>query len=63
MCHPICLLLLRNPDVHSHVQGHPVEDYSSIPSAIIERGFKLKLLREEELNLKTAFMMLTKGKQ
>ena len=40
-----------------------IEDYSSIPSAIIERGFKLKLFREEELNLETAFMMLTKGKQ
>ncbi|MFO1004519.1 MAG: ABC transporter ATP-binding protein [Planctomycetaceae bacterium] len=40
-----------------------VEDYSSIPSALIENGFKLKLFREEELNLETAFMMLTKGKQ
>ena len=40
-----------------------VEDYSSIPSALIESGFKLKLFREEELNLETAFMMLTKGKQ
>ena len=40
-----------------------VEDYSSIPSALIERGFKLTLFREEEVNLETAFMMLTKGKQ
>ncbi|RLS44313.1 MAG: ABC transporter ATP-binding protein [Planctomycetota bacterium] len=40
-----------------------VEDYSLIPSALIESGFKLKLFREEELNLETAFMMLTKGKQ
>ena len=40
-----------------------VEDYSALPSALIERGFKLKLFREEEVNLETAFMMLTKGKQ
>lgn len=40
-----------------------VEDYSALPSALIERGFKLKMFREEEVNLETAFMMLTKGKQ
>ena len=40
-----------------------VEDYSSMHSALTEGGFKLKLFREEELNLETAFMMLTKGKQ
>lgn len=40
-----------------------VEDYSALPSALIGRGFKLKMFREEEVNLETAFMMLTKGKQ
>lgn len=38
-----------------------VEDYSDIPSALIGQGFALKLFREEEVNLETAFMELTKG--
>ena len=40
-----------------------VEDYSSLPSALIEAGFKLKEFREEDVNLETAFMELTKGVQ
>ena len=38
-----------------------VEDYSALPTALIEAGFKLTLFREEETNLETAFMELTKG--
>ncbi len=38
-----------------------VEDYSDLPSALIEAGFALKLFREEEVNLETAFLQLTKG--
>lgn len=38
-----------------------IEDYSDIPSAVIGGGFALKLFREEEVNLETAFMELTKG--
>ncbi|MEZ6048098.1 MAG: ABC transporter ATP-binding protein [Planctomycetaceae bacterium] len=40
-----------------------VLDYSDIPSALFEAGYKLKLFREEEVNLETAFMELTKGTQ
>jgi len=40
-----------------------VDDYSMLPSLLIESGFKVKLFREEEVNLETAFMELTKGKQ
>lgn len=40
-----------------------VLDYSELPSQLFEAGFKLKLFREEEVNLETAFMELTKGKQ
>jgi ABC-2 type transport system ATP-binding protein len=36
-------------------------DYSDIPTQIIAANFKLTLFREEELNLETAFMELTKG--
>jgi ABC-2 type transport system ATP-binding protein len=38
-----------------------VEDYTELPTLLIQHGYKLKLFREEELNLETAFMTLTKG--
>jgi ABC-2 type transport system ATP-binding protein len=38
-----------------------VDDYTELPSLLVARGYKLKLFREEELNLETAFMTLTKG--
>ena len=36
-------------------------DYSDLASALIKNGHRLTLFREEELNLETAFMSLTKG--
>jgi len=38
-----------------------VLDYSFLPTLLIESGFKMTLFREEELNLETAFMELTRG--
>src|SRR5688572_24508420 len=38
-----------------------INDYTFIPHRLIQNGFKLTLLREEEVNLETAFMRLTKG--
>ena len=38
-----------------------IEDYSDLPSALIEGGFRVKLFREEEVNLETAFLQLTRG--
>ena len=38
-----------------------IEDYSDIPAALVGGGFALMLFREEEVNLETAFMELTKG--
>jgi ABC-2 type transport system ATP-binding protein len=38
-----------------------VEDYTPLSVALVQGGYKLKLFREEELNLETAFMLLTKG--
>lgn len=38
-----------------------VEDYSDIPQILLEGGSRLTLFREEETNLETAFMELTKG--
>ena len=37
------------------------QDYSDLPTLLIQAGFKLTLFREEEVNLETAFMALTKG--
>jgi ABC-2 type transport system ATP-binding protein len=41
------------------VNGHA--DYSDLATMLVSAGHKLTLLREEELNLETAFMALTKG--
>lgn len=38
-----------------------VEDYSSIPAELIKAGFAMTLFREEDVNLETAFLQLTKG--
>jgi ABC-2 type transport system ATP-binding protein len=38
-----------------------IEDYSFIPTLLIEAGFQMTLFREEEVNLETAFMQLTQG--
>jgi ABC-2 type transport system ATP-binding protein len=40
-----------------------VEDYSELPQLLFERKFRVVLFREEEVNLETAFMELTKGIQ
>ena len=36
-------------------------DYSHLPTLLVEGGFQLLRFQEEELNLETAFMTLTKG--
>ena len=38
-------------------------DYSNLPTRLLQAGFKITLFREEDVNLETAFMELTKGKQ
>ncbi len=38
-----------------------VDDYSFIAQRLVAGGFKLTMLKEEEVNLETAFMRLTKG--
>ena len=38
-----------------------VEDYSDLSTLLVHAGHKLKLFREEEFNLESAFMALTKG--
>ena len=38
-----------------------IEDYSIIPTELVNAGFSVTLFREEEVNLETAFLQLTKG--
>jgi ABC-2 type transport system ATP-binding protein len=38
-----------------------VEDYSDLSPLLVAAGHKIKLFREEEVNLESAFMALTKG--
>jgi ABC-2 type transport system ATP-binding protein len=38
-----------------------VEDYTDLSTLLIQAGHKIKLFREEEVNLESAFMALTKG--
>ncbi|HWL11300.1 MAG TPA: ABC transporter ATP-binding protein [Planctomicrobium sp.] len=40
-----------------------VEDYTPLVPLLLEKGFQIKQFREEEVNLETAFMRLTMGKQ
>jgi ABC-2 type transport system ATP-binding protein len=63
-------LLAQNPNVQSVAQNNGflqvtlkdgAADYSFIPAQLIAAGFQLNLLKEEEVNLETAFMRLTKG--
>jgi ABC-2 type transport system ATP-binding protein len=38
-----------------------IEDYTDLSALLIQAGHKIKLFREEEINLESAFMALTKG--
>lgn len=38
-----------------------IEDYSELPTCLVEAGYKVTLFREEEVNLEMAFMTLTRG--
>ena len=38
-----------------------ITDYTFIPQRLLSAGYRLTLLKEEEVNLETAFMRLTKG--
>ena len=41
--------------------GQGTTDYSDLPTLLVASGYKLTLFKEDELNLETAFMALTKG--
>jgi ABC-2 type transport system ATP-binding protein len=63
--------LLGQQSIVDHVQANGshlvvtlhegVRDYAELADVLVRNQHRLTLLREEELNLETAFMMLTKG--
>jgi len=60
--HPdVAKVEIRTGDLVVVTLNKGVHDYSFIPTLLIESGLKLTLFREEELNLETAFMELTRG--
>ncbi|MDR0705570.1 MAG: ABC transporter ATP-binding protein [Planctomycetaceae bacterium] len=38
-----------------------LDDYCELPTLLVEHGFKIRSFKEDEINLETAFMTLTKG--
>jgi ABC-2 type transport system ATP-binding protein len=63
-------LLAQNPSIENVAQNNGflevslkpgIEDYTFVPQQLIQNGYRLTMLREEEVNLETAFMRLTKG--
>jgi ABC-2 type transport system ATP-binding protein len=42
-------------------KGKGTSDYCELPGKLIENGFKILSFKEDEINLETAFMKLTKG--
>src|SRR5438067_3684169 len=63
-------LLAQNPSIENVAQNNGylavslkngLNDYSFVPQRLVQNGFRLTLLKEEEVNLETAFMRLTKG--
>jgi len=51
---------LRGGRIHASL-AEGVDDYSPLATMLVEAGHRLTLFKEDEINLETAFMMLTKG--
>ncbi|MDY0170494.1 MAG: ABC transporter ATP-binding protein [Thermoguttaceae bacterium] len=54
------LVDVREETINVTLAEH-VADYTELPTMLIQAGYRLKLFREDEINLETAFMTLTKG--
>jgi ABC-2 type transport system ATP-binding protein len=59
--HPMSMRSRPTTDSSRSSLKNGVQDFSFIASQLIAGGFQVNLLREEEVNLETAFMRLTKG--
>jgi ABC-2 type transport system ATP-binding protein len=59
--HPLVNQVETNGKLLKVILKPEAQDYSDLPTLLVERGHKLTLFREEELSLESAFMALTKG--
>jgi ABC-2 type transport system ATP-binding protein len=59
--HPLVNQVETNGKLLKVILKPEAQDYSELPTLLVERGHKLTLFREEELSLESAFMALTKG--
>ena len=59
--HPIVEKVDRRGDTLVVTLVADTADYSPLATLLVERKFKLSLFKEEEIDLETAFMALTKG--
>jgi len=50
----------RNIWVSLH-KDQGLDDYCDLPTLLVQHGFKIRSFKEDEINLETAFMTLTKG--
>lgn len=54
--------LLKNDQIEVFIRkGKTVDDYAQLMPLLLAEGFALRSFREEEINLETAFMALTRG--
>jgi len=54
--------LLKNDVIEVFIQkGKRVDDYAGLLELLIQEGYRVRSFREEEINLETAFMALTRG--
>lgn len=54
--------LLKNDVIQIFIEkGRTVDDYALLLNLLIDGGFRVRSFREEEINLETAFMALTRG--
>ncbi|NLX94857.1 MAG: ABC transporter ATP-binding protein [Rhodopirellula sp.] len=51
---------LRNGHIYATL-AKGIDDYSDLATALFENGYRIKTFQEDEINLETAFMALTKG--
>lgn len=59
--HPLVQATQPGDDAVRVILNSDTEDYSELPKLLIENGINLKRFAEEELDLESAFMALTKG--
>jgi ABC-2 type transport system ATP-binding protein len=59
--HPLVAEVAEQPSRLIVTLNEGVKEYAELSSLLVSAGYPIKLFREEEVNLESAFMLLTKG--